>query len=552
MAPRNRPVRPAANPLLARAEQCVNAGRFTEALPFLRQAAWTNPADAAVQHDLGCICLQIGLLAEAVTAFEAALAANPRFAMASLRLGVARQAQGNAPAALAAYRRATELLPSLTEARFRAGALLETLGIREEAVALFRRAAISDPRSSLGRLCNVRALVAEDRDAEAERAVRQLLALDPGNATATDLLGTLLANAGRFDEARDCYDRATRAAPHLAGSYYDLARCRPITEADAGLLDRMRTAVAAVETPPEARLKVHLALGKAADDLEDPATAMLHFGAADALRSRLGSFDPAEAEARVDRLIARCTPAFVARAAALGRDDATPVLVVGLPRSGTTLVEQILACHPDVHACGELPFWTKRGTPWEQACADDVEASFIGAAAADYVELLRAAAPRAARVIDKMPLNIIWAGLIHLALPRATIIHCRRRPIDTALSIHRTYLNQHAAFPTGGTALVAMIRAVERLAAHWRAVLPADRFVGVDYEHLVNQPDPAVRDLLAACGLPWHDGCLRPEAKSRIVKTPSKWQVRQPIRAMPENGWRRYQPWLGELSALAT
>ena len=545
------PACPGADTLLARAEQCVNAGRLAEALPFLRQAVRTSPTNAAVQHDLGCICLQLGLLPEAVTAFEAALAANPRFALASLRLGVARQTQGDAAAALAAYRHATALLPSLTEARFRTGALLETLGVREEAVTVFRRAAISDRKSSLGRLCAVRALLAEERDAEAERAVRRLLALDPGHAAATDLLGTLLANSGRLDEARDCYDRATRAAPHLAGSYYDLVRCRRISEADAGLLERMRTAVAVPEISVEARLKLHLALGKAADDLEDPAMAMRHFGAADAMRRGIGPFDPTLVEARVDRLIERFTPDLVARAPELGHEDATPVLVLGIPRSGTTLVEQILACHPDVHACGELPFWTERGALWERTCPEDVEAPFIGKIAGDYVRLLRKAAPMAARVTDKMPLNVFWAGLIHLALPHATIIHCRRRSIDTALSIHRTYLNQHAAFPTGGTALVAAIRAIERLTAHWRAVLPADRFVELDYEHLVNRPEPVIRDLLASCGLSWHDRCLRPEASPRIVKTPSKWQVRQPIRATSEDAWRRYEPWLGELAALA-
>ncbi len=530
----------------------MRAGRLAEALAFLRQAVQTNPANAAVQHDLGCLCLRVGLLAEAAMAFEAALAANPRFALASLRLGMARQTQGNVAAALAAYRHATALLPSLTEARYRTGALLETLGVGDEAVAVFRRAAISDRKSSLGRLCDVRALLGEDRDAEAERAARRLLALDPGHAAATDLLGTLLANAGRLEEARDCYDRATQAAPHLAGSYYDLARCRPITEADAGLLLRMQAAVAAPDTPVEARLKVHLALGKAADDLEDPATAMRHFAAADALRSSLGSFDPALVEARVDRLIGQFTPDLIARAAKLGSSDATAVLVLGLPRSGTTLVEQILTCHPNVHGCGELPFWTERGTRWEAGCPDDVEASFIGKTAADYLDLLHAAAPMATRIVDKMPLNVFWAGLIHLTLPHATIIHCRRRSIDTALSIHRTYLNQHADFPTGGRALVAMIRAIGRLASHWRAVLPADRFIDLDYENLVNRPEPAIRDLLAACGLPWEEACLRPEANSRIVKTPSKWQVRQPIRPVAEDAWRRYQPWLGELAALAT
>lgn len=542
--------------LLTRADRSMREARPAEAVLPLQQAAFLHPSGAAIQHDLGSVCLQIGRLADAVAAFRAALAANPRFASASLHLGMALQAQGDAAGALAAYHHATALLPSLVEARFRAGALLETLGRRVEAIAAFRRAAASSPKTSLGRLSKARALLAEDRDAEAERTLRQLLALDPDAAAATDLLGTVLADAGRFEEARACYERATASAPHLAGSYYDLVRCRRVTQDDADLLARMRAALAAPGLHAEARLKLHLALGKAADDLGDPASAMQHFDAADVLRSSLGSFDATATCARVDRLIARFTPDLVARASDAGRDDATPVLILGLPRSGTTLVEQILSCHPDVHAGGELPFWTERGALWEQAGTErgalweQAGTASPAAAASDYVSLLHGLAPRAAHVTDKMPLNVFWAGLIHIALPRATIIHCRRRPIDTALSIHRTYFNQHVAFPTGGAALVSTIRAVERLAAHWRAVLPADRYLELDYEQLVEAPEPAIRRLVAACGLPWDSACLRPEGNARIVRTPSKWQVRQPIRRPATEAWRRYQPWLGPLAAL--
>ncbi len=536
--------------LLTRADRSMRAGRPAEALLPLQQAVALQPANAPIRHDLGSVCLQTGRLAEAVAAFQAALTLNPRFASASLHLGMALQAQGNALAALAAYRQATALLPSLVEARFQAGALLETLGQRAEAIATFRRAAASAPKTSLGRLSKARALLAEDRDAEAERALRQLLALDPDHRVATDLLGTILADAGRFEEARDCYERATAAAPHLAGSYYDLVRCRRVTQEDADLLARMRAALATPGLQAEARLKVHLALGKAADDLGDPAEAMQHFDAADALRSSLTSFDPAAIEARVDRLIAWFTPDRLAQAAGADRDDPTPVFILGLPRSGTTLVEQILSCHPGVHAGGELPFWTERGARWEQMGPADTETSFLTGTASDYTRLLRALAPKAARVTDKMPLNVFWAGLIHMTLPRATIIHCRRSPVDTALSIHRTYFNQHVDFPTGGTALVTTIRAIERLAAHWRAILPADRFVELDYEQLVDDPEPAIRRLVVACGLPWDDDCLRPERHLRIIKTPSKWQARQPISPAATGSWRRFEPWLGPLAAL--
>ena len=519
--------------LLLQAEHAMRAARPAEALHALRRAACIQPADAAIQHDLGMLCLRAGHLPEAVGAFRAALAANPRSAAACLHLGIALQAEGDEAGALAA--------------RCRAGALLDSLGRSDEAAALFRRAAGSAPKTALGRMARARVLLAEGQDAQAERTLRQLLAAEPGHAAASDMLGIVLADRGCLEEARACHERAIAAAPHLAGSYYDLVRCRRLNQADAALVARMRQALETPGLHQEARLKLHLALGKAADDLDDPAGAMAHFDAADTLRSSLGSFDASAWGARVDRLIARFSPALLAGTATIGRSDPTPVLVVGLPRSGTTLVEQILSRHPGVHAAGELPFWTVQGGLWEQT---EDDAAFAAVAAADYLRLLRGLAPGAARITDKMPLNLLWAGAIHMALPDATIVHCRRAPIDTALSIHRTYFNQHAALPTGGAALVDTIRACERLAAHWRCVLPADRFVELRYEQLTAEPEPVIRRLLAACGLPWDNACLHPERSDRIVRTPSKWQVRQPITPADPTAWRRYRPWLGPLAAL--
>jgi hypothetical protein len=149
-----------------------------------------------------------------------------------------------------------------------------------------------------------------------------------------------------------------------------------------------------------------------------------------------------------------------------------------------------------------------------------------------------------------MPLNFQWAGLIHLALPRATIIHCRRSPLDTALSIHQTHFNPRMTFPTGGEALVGYVRACERLCAHWRRVLPAERFIEIDYEALVGEPEPVIRRIVAACGLAWNAACLSPELNRRVVRTPSKWQARQPIYRTAMGRWRAYEPWLGPLRAL--
>jgi len=234
----------------------------------------------------------------------------------------------------------------------------------------------------------------------------------------------------------------------------------------------------------------------------------------------------------------------------LGSENATPVLILGMPRSGTTLVEQIVSAHPGAEGGGELNFWNERGAAWHRSGGAGNEKAFLAKATADYLRVLRAIAPKAQRVTDKMPFNFLWAGLIHLAFPRATIIHCRRAAVDTALSIHQTHFHPSLAFPTGGAELVEYFRSYQRLTGHWRSVLPADRFLEVDYEELTREPEPVIRQIIAACGLPWHDACLRPESHLRAVKPPSKWQTRQPIYRSSVARWRRYEPWLGLLRAL--
>lgn len=538
-------------PLLASAAKLLKAGRPADAIAPLRQAALLQPFNATIQHDLGLACLEAGSVPDAIVALERAIAANPRYADAHFRLGIALEKLGDVARAIVAYDRATELRPSLAEAWFRAGALVYTLGHRDEAIGCFRRAAATGGTTTFGRLGRARALLTEDRDQEAERALRQIVALDPDNALAHDLLGNLLSELGRFDEARTCFERAIAVAPLLAGCYYDLVRCRPVAAGDDGLLDRMETALATPGLEAAQRLRLHLAIGKAADDLGDYGRAMQHCDAADSVRRVTVPFDAAAFSSEIDRLIARCTPAWIAQASESGNCDATPVLIVGMPRSGTTLVEQIISMHPEAAAAGELHFWNQRGAAWHGSGADQDETAFVAAASQDYLRVLRSIAPSAARVTDKMPFNFLWAGLIHRAFPRSTIIHCRREAIDTALSIHQTHFHPGLAFPTGGAELVAYFRGYQRLIEHWRSVLPVDRFLEVDYEELTRTPEPAIQRILAACGLPWNNACLHPENNPRAVKTPSKWQTRQPIYRSSVERWRRYESWLGPLRELA-
>ncbi len=536
--------------LLALSTELLRAGRPSDAIAPLREAAMLHPSNPIIQHDLGLACLEVGCIPDAIAALQRAVAINPRYTDAHFRLGIALEKLGDIGGAIVAYDRATELLPSLTEAWFRAGALVYTLGHRDEAIGCFRRAAATGGKTSFGRLGKARALLTEDRDQEAELVLRKTLALDPGNAMAHDLLGNLLSEFGRFDEARECFQRAIAIAPLLAGSYYDLIRSRRVTSDDDGLVQQMEAALATPGLEAAQRLRLHLAIGKAADDLGDYALAMQHFDAADAVRRGSVAFDSAAFSIEIDRLIARCTPELIARAHQVGSSDATPVLIIGMPRSGTTLVEQIVSMHPEVGAGGELNFWNERGAAWHRFGSAGNETPFLAKAAADYLGVLRAIAPKAGRVTDKMPFNFLWAGLIHLAFPRATIIHCRRASVDTALSIHQTHFHPSLAFPTGGAELVAYFHSYQRITDHWRSVLPADRFIEVDYENLTSAPEPVIRRIITGCGLVWHDACLRPESNPRAVKTPSKWQTRQPIYRTSVARWRRYEPWLGPLRAL--
>jgi tetratricopeptide (TPR) repeat protein len=536
--------------LLELAVHALRAGRPADAIAPLRQAALLRPHAALIHHDLGLACLETGLVRESVDAFRRAVASDPDSTDAHFHLGIGLERLGDVGAALMAYHRATELDPSLTEAWYRAGALVYTLGHRDEAIACFERAAQSGSKTRFGRLGAARALLTAGRDREGERALRACVAADPDNPLAHDLLGNLLAEAGHFEEAGACFTRAIALAPLLAGSYYDLVRCRRIIPADAGLVTEMEAALDIPGLDDEPRIRVHLALGKAADDLGEYERAMRHFDAADAVRRATAVFPSDQFDREVSQLIEQTTPDLVARAPRLGMPDPTPLLIIGMPRSGTTLVEQIISAHPDVRAGGELNFWPTCGARWHAAGAAGNEMKFLRRAAADYLRVLRGIGPKAVRVTDKNPFNFIWAGLIHLALPKAMIIHCRRTAIDTALSIHQTLFHPGLAFPTGGDKLVAYFRSYQRLTDHWRSVLPPECFIEVDYEELTRDPEPVIRGLIAACHLSWHEACLRPDRNPQSVKTASRWQTRQPIYRASVGRWRRYEPYLGSLRPL--
>ena len=248
-----------------------------------------------------------------------------------------------------------------------------------------------------------------------------------------------------------------------------------------------------------------------------------------------------------DGLIARFSNKGLANAAqslgrAARRGDNLPVFIVGMPRSGTTLIEQILSSHPAVAAGGELGFWTNSVA---QRGANLMEADKISAAAENYVALLRTVGPSAARVTDKSPWNFQLLWLLSLAFPEAHIIHCRRSPLDTCLSI---YSPNFARQDFRGTLAIwhSSIVSTSNSSTIGEAS-PRDRFTEVQYETLVADSEAETRRLIAFVGLDWDDECLAPERNPRVVGNASSWQARQPVYKTSVERWRRYEPWLGEL-----
>jgi tetratricopeptide (TPR) repeat protein len=392
----------------------------------------------------------------------------------------------------------------------------------------------------------------EGKMEEAENEVRGLLAQAPQMARARALLGELLSNRGLFEEAAVHLAQAAEVFPP---AFLELTVVKRMTETDRPLVDRMRTLADGPGLDVLPRINVQFGLGKACDDLGDYAEAMRHYEAANRLRAMTVRFDRAALAARYDNLIENFTADALERARqSLMRPacpgDNLPVFIVGMPRSGTTLVEQILSSHPAVSAGGELNFWGDRLGGWVTSKIGAVEAGALAKAAEDFCAELRRIGPDALLVTDKTPGNFELLWVIRLAFPDARISHCRRSPVDTCLAIFFGNFSARQGYACDRGDLVFFYRQYERLMDHWRRALPSERFTEVEYETLVADREAETRRLIAFCGLNWDDACLAPERNSRVVKTPSLWQVRQPVYNTSVERWRRYEPWLGELREL--
>ena len=449
-------------------------------------------------------------------------------------------------------RRALQLEPLLPEAYLHLGNSLLALNLLYEADGVYHDGLKLAPEHAALHTARAMSERALGRLSDAQGSARRALALRPGAADTLALLGSLAIDHGRFDQAEGMLREALAIDPQLPEALTSLAAVRKMGPADVSWRDAAERVLAGGLAVAHA-INLHHALGKYYDDIDERDAAFEHhrLGNELARRSRL-RYDREEMTLRVTRILAAFDQNALAALRSGGLGSERSVFVVGMPRSGTSLTEQILASHPEVYGAGELLYWifaaqTEQATHLQQAARQLQRAAAIAELGGAYLEGITTQAPGASRIVDKLPVNFRNLGLIHAALPGARFIHLQRSALDTCLSIYFQGFSAAHPYATDFADLAHYYHEYRRLMAHWRAVLPPQTLLEVRYEDLIEDPEGWSRRMIAHVGLPWDARCLDFHRTDRPVLTASNWQVRQPISKGSIDRWRRYERFLGPL-----
>lgn len=473
--------------------------------------------------------------------------------------GVAYEKAGDSVGAFEAYRRSAKADPRVAAPYVGLARLLSGNHQRAEALACLERAAACEPDNTTIRILLGRTLSQDGKLQDARRQFEWAMSLgDPAGAAAVEL-GALCEDVGERAEAADVYRRLLQAKPSHAEA---LAGLLAVAEGDElettfdAAQDRLRAA------PDSDAAIIGYALGKALGRQGRHDEAFAAWSVANTARRRsAGPFDREAFDDRIDRLIEIFSARFFAARGGWGDPSERPVFIVGLPRSGTTLTEQILAGHTQVHGAGELDLLTDMATgtpdrlgradpPWPEA-ALELEAGHVAAIASDHLSRLDGLAPGTAdRIIDKQPLNFWHLGLVALTFPNARVIHCTRDICDGGLSIFSENFTDEQRWSTDLGDIVHYWRGYRRLMAHW-AWVSGPAMLDLRYEDLVSDMEGQSRRLLDFLGLAWNPAVLSFHEQARAVQTPSRWQVRTPLYSSSSGRWRAYEGHLGPLMAAA-
>ena len=523
------------------------AGLSSEACESYRRAVALDPDCAPAHNNLGLLLCEKGDFATALAHCRRAVALSPDLAEAHNNLGNALRGLGHFKEAETALQRSLQLEAKRAVRHTNLGNVLTDQGRFAEAEACYRRAVALDPRFAPAHfgLATCRRLAGDM--AAAVESYRMALSLNPGEPVAWNDLGSALRALGRFEEAGDAFRRALAINPDFADAYRNLANSRQLADDDQQI-SRLAALAANPDLAVEERAAAGFAMGKALDDADRFDAAFAAYEQANqmyrASRAISGErFDIGALRRQIDQTIDTFTPAFFTSVAGWGTPSERPVFVLGMPRSGTSLVEQIAASHSQVFAAGELRDIGGLASELETA----PQQATVRRLADAHLDRLRTLGGSASRVIDKLPDNIFKLGIIATLFPGARIIFCRREPRDICLSCYfQKFSAGQMIFSYDLADCAKRYLETERLIAHWREVLPL-RMLEVGYEALVADLEGESHRLIDFLGLDWEQACLDFHRTERTVITASSWQVRQPLYNRSVGRWRNYERHLAPL-----
>ena len=542
-----------ADRLLRAALERHKKGEIEAAYSVYREVRAALPDHPTALHYLGLVAQQAGHSARAVELLRRSIQLDPKDPRAYNHLGQIVLAQKQVREAIACFERGLEVDPGHIDCINNLANVLAANGERERAIALYRRALELDPRTINSTYNLANALKDHYAYDESLRLFERALTIDPDHVPSHHNLGVLLEQKGRFEEAIAHYETVRRLRPDHVKALANLISIRSYRPDEQTMLDAERR-LGAADVHDDDRIKLHHGIGKYYDREQRFDDAFRHFSAAKAtVRKRSGAFDERAVAAYFDRIIETFSAGYFAALPRGGSESEQPVFIVGMPRSGTTLTEQILASHPAVFGAGELqgiPEIARSLHPDYPRCVPHLEAEEVAALARRYLAVLEPLVPSGTvRVTDKLPVNFTHLGVIATLFPRARVIHCRRDPLDTGLSCFIELFRLSRDFTTDVESIGRYYLQYERLMAHWRKVLPLPLYEQ-RYEALIADQEAGSRALLEHCGLPWDDACLRFQDAQRTVATPSRWQVRQPVYTSSVGRWRNYERHLAPLREL--